>query len=89
MMPDIIEHKYRVKRSTVKSTCSDPQIWEAECVDGTILYIRFREGSLTCKVKKTGEFICSGNPFLDKVKIPDDRLEFYLEMYSKHTIYFE
>lgn len=89
MAPELHDPKYRVKRDTLKLTCNDPQIWEAECIDGTILYIRFKGGNLNCKVKKTGEFVCSGNPFLDREKIPDNRIEFYLEMYSNHNIYFQ
>lgn len=89
LAPENYEAKYKVKRETVVSTCSDPQIWEMTCVDGTILYARFNNGELTCKEKRTGDFICSGNPALDKTRIPDEKLEFYLEMYSSHNIYFQ
>lgn len=89
MTPEGTIPKYRVKRSTLKYTCTSPQIWEVECVDGTLLYIRFNDGELTCKEKKTGSFICSGSPVLDKLSIPENKLEFYLEMYSQHLIYFE
>jgi hypothetical protein len=87
--PLMIEPTYKVKRETLKCTCKDPQIWEMECEDRTLLYARFNNGELTCKEKNTGVFICSGNPVLHKDKIPDEKVEFYLEMYSKHTINFQ
>lgn len=82
------EPKYNVKRDTLKLTCSDPQIWEMECTDGTILYARFNKGELTCREKRTGDIICSGSPAIDRIKIPDNKIEFYIEMYSQHNIYF-
>jgi hypothetical protein len=89
MAPENHEPKYKVKRDTVVSTCADPQIWEMVCEDGTVLYARFANEELTCKEKRTGQYICSGRPALDKTKIPDNKLEFYLEMYSQHNIYFQ
>ena len=89
LAPEDNQPKYLVKRDTLKLTCSDPQIWEMTCVDGTILYARFNNGEITCKEKRTGDFICSGSPVLDKNHIPDNKVEFYLEMYSQHNIYFQ
>jgi len=89
LSPDNHEPMYRVKRESVVCTCKDPQIWEMSCEDGTILYARFNGGELTCKEKKTGALVCSGSPALDKTRVPDEKLEFYLEMYSRHNIYFQ
>jgi len=87
--PENNEPKYKVKRDTLKCTCVYPQIWEMECEDRTILYVRFNNGEINCKEKMTGTLICSGNPVMDKLKMPDNKVEFYLEMYSKHQIYFQ
>ena len=83
------EPKYVVIRSSVKQTHNDPQVWEMECTDRTLLYARFNKGELTCKEKRTGDFICSGSPQLHRDFIPIEKVEFYLEMYSKHNIYFQ
>ena len=87
--PLMVESKYKVKRETLKCTCQDPQIWEMECEDGVVLYARFNKGELNCMEKKTGLYVCSGNPILHKDSIPDNKVEFYLEMYSRHTINFQ
>ncbi len=89
MAPQTHKPKYIVKRHSLKLTCPDPQIWEMECEDRTILYARFSNGGLTCREKRTGDFICSGIPVLDKTEIPENKIEFYLEMYSQHEIYFQ
>lgn len=87
----VLEPKYRVVRNTLKQTCQDPQIWEVECIDGMVLYIKFKEdGEISCKEKWNGSLICLGTSLLDKgKKINGDRVEFLLEMYSKHQIRFE
>jgi hypothetical protein len=84
---DKIESKYYVLTSTIQKTCDDPQVWEMECKDGMKLYARFNNGELICKVFSTGETICKGKP-VDKSRILINKLPFYLELYSKHEIYF-
>lgn len=86
---DTVEPKYKPVRSTLKKTCNNPQIWEVECDDGLVLYIRFNGNELSCKEKWNGQLVCFGVPILDQQQeISNDRLEFLLEMYSKHLINF-
>jgi len=80
---------YKVKTNSLRVTCQDPQIWEADCENGVTLYIRYSKGSLTCLQKATGTFICSGNPALDKDKIPNEKVPFYIEMYSQYNVEFQ
>jgi hypothetical protein len=77
------------KENTIQKTCDDPQIWEVTTTDNVILYVRFNNGELTGKIKRTGDLIFSGNPIMDKTRIPDtQKLIFYIEMYSRHSIRF-
>jgi hypothetical protein len=86
-----VDPEYRVLRKSLVEKHDDPQVFEAECVDGVLLYIRFKDGALRCQEWRTGAFICEGHPFLERNKnrIDPDKIEFYLEMYSKHKIRFE
>lgn len=87
---DFAETKYHVLRDSLTETCIDPQVLEVDTQEGIRLYIRFKDGELTCKEKWNGYLVCSGYPFLEKgqTKLKFDRIEFYLEMYSKHIINF-
>ncbi len=82
--------KYVAKRHTLREVCATPQIFEVDCEDGTILYIRFKDENLTVRNKKTNELLCSGYPYLEKgqEKVDIKRIEFYVEMYSKFLIQF-
>lgn len=44
----------------MRETWEDPQVVEVETVEGFILYIRFKDGQLTCQEKWSGsQRICS------------------------------
>ena len=81
---------YKVKRSTMRETWADPQIVEVETSEGFILYIRFNNGQLTCQEKWSGNYLATGNPYLERLdkKLTFDKIEFYLEMYSNHSLTF-
>lgn len=82
--------EFKVKRTTLIQTNSDPQIWEAECFDKIVLYIRYNNDELVVRTKYNNQIICIGTPYLYRGKsIPTEQIEFLLEMYSKHTIKFE
>lgn len=82
--------KYEIKHGTLKTISNTPQIVEGFTVNNIPLYIRFKDGVLTCRNKKTNEILCQGNPFLfkDKNEIPIKDIEFFLEMYSQFSIQF-
>lgn len=81
---------FEAVRDTMKQTCSDPQVVEVECKDGLVLYIRYKDGELTVKEKWNGNLVGGGRPLLERNEktLTFDRIEFYLEMYSKFTIKF-
>lgn len=81
---------YKIKRSTLVETWEDPQVIEVETQEGFILYIRFKDGQLTCQEKWSGNYLACGSPYLERndKKLTFERIEFYLEMYSKHTLTF-
>lgn len=82
--------KYHAIRDTLKVTCDDPYIVEVDTTERIILYIRFQQGEIVCLEKWNGEYVCSGTPFLEKSsqKLSFDKIEIYLEMYSKHKLKF-
>lgn len=81
---------YILVRETLVETCNDPQVVEVQTVEGFVLYIRFKDGYLTCQEKWSGNYLCAGSPFLerDDTKLTFERIEFYLEMYSKFKLQF-
>lgn len=81
---------HEIKHGTLKTITNNPQIVEGVTTKGVPIYIRFKDGTLTCRNKKTNEMLCQGNPFLfkDKMEIPIKDIEFYVEMYSKFSIQF-
>lgn len=81
---------YRINRATMRETWEDPQVVEVETVEGFILYIRFKDGQLTCQEKWSGHYLATGNPYLERLdkKLTFDKIEFYLEMYSTHKLTF-
>ena len=82
--------RFHAIRNEILQTCNDPQIVEIPTHETVILYIRFYNGEIVCLNKATGEYICSGSPFLKKtaISLTIEEIEFYLEMYSKHLIKF-
>ena len=77
-------------RNSYKIISTDPQIVEYNTTSGIILYIRFNKDSLVCRNKATNAILCSSNPleYKNKVFIPKEQIEFYIEMYSNHKIKF-
>ena len=82
--------QYHAIRDSLIQTCEDPQIWEVETKEGILLYSRFFNGEIACLEKWNGAFVCAGNPYLEKNSklLTADKVEIYLEMYSKHKIKF-
>lgn len=81
---------YILVRESLIETCSDPQVIEVQTVEGFILYIRFKDGYLTCQEKWSGNYLAAGTPYLERndKKLTFERIEFYLEMYSKFKLQF-
>lgn len=55
---------YILVRETLVETCSDPQVVEVQTVEGFVLYIRFKDGYLTCQEKWSGNYLCAGSQFV-------------------------
>lgn len=78
-------------RNSGKVISTDPQIFEYNTEQGIVLYIRYNKGNLVCRNKSTNVILCSGMPleYQNKIFIPKDQIEFYIEMYSQHKIKFK
>lgn len=77
-------------RNTYKIISNNPQIVEYNTTSGFVLYVRYNKDVLVCRNKTSNNVLCSSSPleYRGKFFIPQEQIEFYIEMYSSHKIKF-